>query len=106
GCRGAEVVVWDGDAAGPGFLRALRSVAWQVVAVDDGGDRPLPVDVVVNGGVSAERLPYRRKPDTLFLLGPQYALVDPRYAEPPCRSDSERVRRALLCPGGRSHAGA
>ncbi|TMF32758.1 MAG: hypothetical protein E6I30_09640 [Chloroflexi bacterium] len=104
--RGADVVVVDGYSAGPEFLRALRSVAGQVVAVDDGGDRPLPVDVVVNGGVSAERLPYRCKPDTLFLLGPRYALVDPRYAEPPCRSDSERVRRALICLGGGSHEGA
>ena len=99
--READVVVVDGYSAGPEFLRALRSVAARLVAVDDdGADRPLPADVVVNGGVSAERLPYRRTPDTVFLLGPRYALIDPRYAGPPRRSDSERVRRALICLGG------
>src|SRR3989442_4054139 len=101
--RGADVVTVDGYSAGPEFLSALRSVAWQVVAVDDRGDRPLPVDVVVNGGVSAERLPYRRKSDTVFLLAPRYALVDPRYAEPPRRSDGECVRRAPLRPRGGRH---
>ncbi len=104
--READVVVVDGDSAGPEFLRALRSVAGQVVAVDDGADRPLPADVVVNGGVSAERLPYRRTPDTVFLLGPRYALIDPRYAEPPRRSDAVRVRRALICLGGGRHEDA
>ena len=98
--READVVVVDGYSARPEFLRALRSVAGQVVVVDDGADRLLPVDVVVNGGVSADRLPYRRTPDTVFLLGPRYALIEPRYAEPPRRSDNERVRRALICLGG------
>lgn len=98
--READVVVVDGYSAGSEFLRALRSVTGQVVAVDDGADRQLPVDVVVNGGVSAERLPYRRTPDTVFLLGPSYALLDQAYAELPERSGSERVRRALVCLGG------
>jgi UDP-2,4-diacetamido-2,4,6-trideoxy-beta-L-altropyranose hydrolase len=98
--READVVVVDGYSTGPEFLRALRSVAGQVVAVDDAADRELPVDVVVNGGVSAERLPYRRTPDTVFLLGPSYALLDPAYAELPDSSSGERVRRTLVCLGG------
>src|SRR2546430_12010388 len=44
-----------------------------------------------------------RTPDTVFLLGPRYALLDPRYAEPPQRSDGERVRRTLICLGGGNH---
>ena len=102
----ADVVVVDGYSAGPEFLSALRSVAGQVVAVDDGADRALPVDVVVNGGLWAERLPYRRTPDTVFLLGPRYALLDPHYAEPPRRPDRERMRRALICLGGGRHEDA
>jgi spore coat polysaccharide biosynthesis predicted glycosyltransferase SpsG len=97
--READVVVVDGYSTGPEFLRALRSVAGQVVAVDDAADRELPVDVVVNGGVSAERLPYRRTRDTVFLLGPSYALLDPAYAELPDSSSGERVRRTLVCLG-------
>ena len=104
--REAEVVVVDGYSAGPEFLRALRSVAGQIVAVDDAADRELPVDVVVNGGISAEYLPYRRTPDTLFLLGPRYALLDPDYAEPLAYARGERVRRILVCLGGGRHGNA
>lgn len=104
--READVVVVDGYSAGPEFLKALRSVAGQIVAVDDVADRQLPVDVVVNGGVSAERLPYRRTPDTVFLLGPRYALLDPAYAEPAERSCGEGVRRTLVCLGGGRYGAA
>jgi UDP-2,4-diacetamido-2,4,6-trideoxy-beta-L-altropyranose hydrolase len=101
--RQADVVVVDSYAARPELLRALRSVAGQVVAVDDKADRELPVDVVVNGGVSAERLPYRRTPDTVYLLGPSYALLDSSFAEPPARSWGTRVQRILICLGGGRH---
>jgi spore coat polysaccharide biosynthesis predicted glycosyltransferase SpsG len=101
--RDAEVVVVDSYAAGPELLRALRTVAGQVVAVDDEADRELPVDVVVNGGVSAERLPYRRTPDTVYLLGPSYALLDSSFAESPARSWGTRVQRILVCLGGGRH---
>lgn len=97
---GSDVVVVDGYSAGPEFLRPLRSIAGQVVAVDDSADRELPVDVVVNGGISAERLPYHRTPDTVYLLGPRFALLDPSYAEPLDRSWGSPVRRVLVCLGG------
>ncbi len=44
-----DVIVVDSYTATPDLLVSLRALA-QVVAVDDLGDRPLPVDVVVNGG--------------------------------------------------------
>src|SRR5215472_9161983 len=47
--RAPDVIVVDSYAATPGFLGSLRATA-QIVAVDDMADRPLPVDVVVNGG--------------------------------------------------------
>ena len=94
-----DVVVVDSYAASPDFLAALRSLA-PVVAVDDLGDRPLPVDVVVNGGAGAVKLSYERSPDTLFLLGPRYALLDARYAEAPNRAPRDHVGRVLICLGG------
>lgn len=94
-----DAIVVDSYAASSDFLASLRSVAL-VVAVDDTADRPLPVDVVVNGGAGAEALPYGRRPDTIFLLGPPYALLDPAYAAAPGRSATARVRRVLICLGG------
>jgi len=94
-----DAIVVDSYAASPEFLDVVRDVA-QVVAVDDLADRPLPVDVVVNGGAGAETLPYDRRPGTTYLLGPRYALLDPVFAARPSRTVTERVRRVLVCLGG------
>lgn len=103
---GASTVVVDSYAAMAELFDALRPVAAQIVAVDDVADRYLPVDVVINGGVGAESLPYRAAPDTLFLLGPQYALIDPRYATRPDRGPRERIQRVLVALGGSPHTTA
>jgi UDP-2,4-diacetamido-2,4,6-trideoxy-beta-L-altropyranose hydrolase len=97
---GADVVVIDSYRASPEQFAALRSVSAQVVAVDDLADRPLPVDVVVNGGVAAETLPYRRVAGTRFLLGPRHALLDARFAGAPAPRVVGRVSRVLLSLGG------
>jgi UDP-2,4-diacetamido-2,4,6-trideoxy-beta-L-altropyranose hydrolase len=94
-----DVIVVDSYAASPHFLDSLRAMAL-VVAVDDMADRPLPVDVVVNGGAGAETLSYDRRPGTTYLLGPRYALLDPAYAAMPRRAATDRVRRVLVCLGG------
>ena len=94
-----DVIVVDSYAASSGFLASLRPLA-QVVAVDDLADRPLPVDVVVNGSAAAPELPYERISGTLFLLGARYALLDPCYAAAPGRAGIDRVGRVLICLGG------
>jgi len=99
----ADVVVVDSYRASRELFVALRTAAAQVVAVDDVADRPLPVDVVVNGGVAAESLPYRRVAGTRFLLGPRYALLDARYAAAPAPRAVDRVSRVLLSLGGGRH---
>lgn len=99
----ADVVVVDSYRASPELFVALRSAAALVVAVDDLADRPLPVDVVVNGGAAAETLPYRRAAGTRLLLGPRYALLDPRYAEAPAAHAADRVGRVLVSLGGGRH---
>lgn len=103
---GADVVVVDSYVASAAFMESLRLVTGQVVAVDDVADRPLPVHVVVNGGLGAERLSYRGAPDTVFLLGPRYALVDPRYAEAPARRIRDSISRVFISLGGGSHDAA
>lgn len=103
---GTDVVVVDSYVASAAFMESLRLVAGKVVAVDDLADRPLPVHVVVNGGLGAERLGYRGVPDTVFLLGPRYALVDPGYAEVPARPIRDSIRRVFISLGGGSHDAA
>jgi UDP-2,4-diacetamido-2,4,6-trideoxy-beta-L-altropyranose hydrolase len=98
-----DVVVVDSYRVSASLLAALPSIATSVVAVDDLADRALPVDVIVNGGLAAEELPYRRAPGTRLLLGPRYALVDPHFAEHPAPRIERRVRRVLVTLGGGRH---
>jgi spore coat polysaccharide biosynthesis predicted glycosyltransferase SpsG len=96
----ADAIVVDSYKAAPDFLSALRALASPVVAVDDTAERPLPVDVVVNGGVAAESLPYQRAAGAELLLGSRYALLDPRFADVPARRAAERVARIFVSLGG------
>jgi spore coat polysaccharide biosynthesis predicted glycosyltransferase SpsG len=95
-----DAIVVDSYKATPDFLRALRGLGAPVLVVDDTGERALPVDAVVNGSIAAESLPYRRTPDTAWLLGARYALLDPAYAGVPERPVRDRVDRLLVALGG------
>lgn len=103
---GADAVVVDAYAATPALFDALRAAAAQVVAVDDLADRPVPVDVVINGGVGAESLPYGPADGRRLLLGPQYALIDAGYAEASARQVRDQIGRVLVTLGGSVHPGA
>lgn len=98
--RRTDVVVVDSYLAGAGLLESLHTLAACVVAVDDLADRPLPAQLIVNGAYHASRLAYRGRPDTVVLLGPDYALLDPAFGEPPQRSPRDEVRRVLVTLGG------
>lgn len=97
---GPDAVVVDSYHAMPELCERLRAVTGCVVAIDDLADRPLPAHLVVNGAFHAARLAYRGAPDTTFLLGPEYALLDPAFAEPPVIPPRERVERMLVALGG------
>ncbi len=72
------------------------------LCLDDTGERGLfPVEMVSNGSAGAQKLTYRGKPDTLFLLGPDFILLRAVFAAAPDRREpSGPVRRLLLMTGG------
>ena len=96
----ADVVVVDSYTATGTFLARLAARVPCAVLIDDLADRTTPVDMVVNGGFHASRLTYRGKPDTIYLLGPQYVLLDPAFAAPLSRASTGVVRRVLVTLGG------
>ena len=95
-----HVAVVDSYGASPELFERVAALAPYAVAVDDLADRPLPVHLVVNGAWHAARLAYRARPDTVLLLGPEYALLDPGFGSPPRRSLRDDVRRVLVTLGG------
>ena len=95
-----HVAVVDSYGASPELFERVAALAPYAVAVDDLADRPLPVHLVVNGAWHATRLAYRARPDTVFLLGPEYALLAPAFVGAPRRSVRDDVRRVLVTLGG------
>jgi UDP-2,4-diacetamido-2,4,6-trideoxy-beta-L-altropyranose hydrolase len=101
---GVDAFVVDSYHVDEALLATLRGVGL-AIAIDDLADRPLPVDVVVNGAWYAERLAYRLAPVTRRLLGPRYALLDRAFAEAPARTRTAgRVERVLVTLGGSTPA--
>jgi UDP-2,4-diacetamido-2,4,6-trideoxy-beta-L-altropyranose hydrolase len=98
--RRPDVIVVDSYRAGAPLLRELRGLTGCLVALDDLADRALPVTMVVNGAWHATRLAYHTDPDTVQLLGPAYALLDPAFAEAGSRATVAEVRRVLVTLGG------
>ena len=95
-----DAAIVDSYRATPELFERLRAVAGCVVAIDDVADRRLPIHLVVNGSFGATHLRYRGAPDTRFLLGSEYALLDPAFGEAPNRVPAEAVRRVLVTLGG------
>jgi len=103
GAGGIVVDTYRIEGAG---LERLRRCPLFVVAVDDLAVEPSPCHVVVNGGASADTLPYRSvHGDTRFLLGPRYAPLRPAFWKRPARDVRERVEALLVSTGGTDPGG-
>jgi UDP-2,4-diacetamido-2,4,6-trideoxy-beta-L-altropyranose hydrolase len=98
--RKARAIVADSYTLDSVYLTGLRQAKAVVAVIDDLADRELPVDLVVNGSMNADKLTYRSEKTTRFLLGPQYILLRSEFAEEPKRTITERVRHALVTIGG------
>ncbi|MGH6892984.1 MAG: hypothetical protein ACREEP_12055 [Dongiaceae bacterium] len=77
----ADFILCDSYRLSEADLRALRDRCRLLAALDDTGDRPLPVDVVINHNLYAPNLDYGRVTPGKVLAGPDYALVDERIME-------------------------
>lgn len=81
----------------------LACAAKKTIVLDDLLDRKLPVDLLINSAVGAERLDYSRLTEASLLLGPQYALLRPEFAIAPERTTRPRIERVLITMGGSDH---
>lgn len=96
----AEAVVVDSYRLQSDYYRTLAGRGVLIAAIDDLADRELPVDLVVNGSIGAEDLPYRVATHTQLILGPQYILLRPEFNMSPRRTIAGEARRALITVGG------
>ena len=73
-----DLIVCDSYRVTEKELRTAHRRCRVLAALDDTGDRPLPVDVVINHNLYAPDLNYGRVTKATVLAGPNYALVDER----------------------------
>jgi len=94
-------VVVDSDYEGPDYLRTLRDAGFFVCAVEDLAPHAFPCQLVVNGDAHAKSLRYRSSSgDTMFLLGPEYAMLQSEFWEAAERASTDRVANILVTFGG------
>ncbi|MCP4445802.1 MAG: hypothetical protein GY811_10735 [Myxococcales bacterium] len=72
--RGAASVVIVGQAFDRAYLSTIAASIFTAV-IEDGGERVLPVQLIINSGFSADERFYTCRADTTLLLGPAYKLV-------------------------------
>jgi UDP-2,4-diacetamido-2,4,6-trideoxy-beta-L-altropyranose hydrolase len=96
--RDVQALVVDSYAVKGECFAQVREMA--VAVVDDLADRPLPVDLVVNGAANACELSYRTSPRTKLLLGSDYILLREEFSYAPDRSIREHVVRVMITMGG------
>lgn len=99
----ASMVIVDSYAIEAESLQQIRNTF--VAVLDDLGNRPLPVDLIVNGSISALALKYYALPETRLLLGPEYVLLRDEFALDPKRKIHSNVERVLVSIGGADPCG-
>lgn len=95
-----QFVIADSYALTTDYFRALHTAEQPLAVIDDLADRELPVNLIINGAVSAQNLAYRALPTTRYLLGPHYILLRPEFAQAPERVIAPVVQRIMITVGG------
>lgn len=97
---GASVLVLDSYDIDADYLACVRESVSLLVAVDDLGNRPLPVDIVINGAAYAGKLEYKASPGALLLVGAPYVILRKEFGRESGRRMNNLVERILITVGG------
>ena len=97
----AGAVVVDSRRVPGEYLANLRESGFVVIVRDDLARIPLPAHILINGNADAKQLSYPLDGGgTMFLLGPEYAVLPSDFWNPVARSVSRTVREVLVLLGG------
>ena len=98
---GCERVVVDSHEVPANYLAMLTGSELFIIARDDLAPYTFPCQMVFNGNADARLLPYHsNNGDTVFLLGPEYAVLGPQYDGTSAREINTSVQNILVTMGG------
>lgn len=98
--QGDEIVVLDNYFFTTDYQRAIKRKGCRLVCIDDMHDKHYVADVVINHGVTNEKL-FSIEPYTQLCLGYDWALLRFPFLQPPQRQQKDRkIEKAVVCFGG------
>ncbi|MBI4825109.1 MAG: UDP-2,4-diacetamido-2,4,6-trideoxy-beta-L-altropyranose hydrolase [Nitrospirae bacterium] len=95
-----DSVIFDSYSVDAKYLDTFSKKNFKVICMDDLADRPLPCDMVINGGLGAEELKYEAPHK---LLGINYCILSRPFREPSAYEENTDVRNVLITMGGIDH---
>ena len=99
--QGCDRVVVDSHEVPADYLAMLTDSELFIIARDDLALSNFPCHMVFNGNADARQLPYHStNGDTVFLLGPEYAVLGPQYHGTSGRGINTAVQNILITMGG------
>lgn len=85
--HGDEIVVLDGYWFGELYQKALKSIGIKLIVIDDFANAFFNADIIINQAPGISESMYKACPHTIFLLGPDFAMLRPSFLELAGRGD-------------------
>lgn len=95
-----SIVIIDNYDISEDELKMIKALIPVVAYVDDLCAFDYPVDIVINGNINAEYLPYPKPSSKKLLLGPKYNMISEVYSNLPMRKVSLMVEKIMITTGG------
>lgn len=96
-----DILIVDSYNVSENYFISLRQQVDKLVYIDDENKMDIPVDVVINGNLTAEYLEYRKYDDAqILLLGPEYNLIRDEFKDMSARIIKGNVASVMITTGG------
>lgn len=99
----SKVIIIDSYAFRESYFKKFGQNGKKVVVIDDLADRKLPVEIIINQNIYANKEMYKGRvlPETKLLLGPEYAMLRDEFLEFRSRYKvSEEINDVVVTLGG------
>lgn len=98
--RSSDIVIIDSYLAAKSIYEDIAGWVKRAVYIDDNKRLDYPAGIVVNGSIYAGNLKYKKRQDTIYLLGAKYALLRKEFWPSSGKKVGKEVKSVLVTFGG------
>jgi|LDZR01.1.fsa_nt_gi spore coat polysaccharide biosynthesis predicted glycosyltransferase SpsG len=95
-----SILIIDSYLAPAGVYSTLRKNKNIVVAIDDYNRLQYDAHIVVSPTIYGEFLDYKKRPDTIYLLGPRYIILRKEFWDVPTKKINNDIKNVMITFGG------